>query len=247
MSTLRGDTQRVLVIASVVCAGVVVVAQHELTLGYDALLRSGVLFGLTTLFVLRFLHLHPHARFGLANVVTLLRGCFTVLLGAFINEPEATSSAAWVLVVVATAVACADALDGMIARSSGLHSAFGARFDMEVDALFILVLCVLVFEQDKAGIWIIAIGAMRYVFVVSGWIIAALGRQLPPSKRRQTVCVIQVAVLISCLAPVLERPTTTVLVLAALCLLVYSFARDIHWLLRLTAPLEKSVWRHGNL
>ena len=129
----------------------------------------------------------------------------------------------------------------MIARISGLQSAFGARFDMEVDALFILVLCVLVFEQDKAGIWIIAIGAMRYVFVVSGWLIAPLNRQLPPSKRRQTVCVIQVVVLIGCLAPILERPTTTVLALAALCLLAYSFARDIHWLLRLTVPLEKSV------
>ena len=241
MPALRGDTQRILVIAFVVCAGVVVVAQHELTLGYDALLRSGLLFGLTTLLVLNFLHLHPHARFGVANTLTLLRGCFTVLLGAFMNEPDATSSIGWALVVAATVVACTDALDGKIARTSGLQSAFGARFDMEVDALFILVLCVLVFEQDKAGIWIIAIGAMRYVFVVAGWLFASLSCELPPSKRRKAVSAVQVIVLISCLAPIFERPTTTVLALVALCLLIFSFARDILWLLRSTSSLEKSI------
>ena len=241
MSTLRGDTQRILFFAFVVCAGVVVVAQHELTLGYDALLRSGVLFALTALIVLSFLHLHPHARFGNANVLTLSRGCFTVLLGAFMNEPDAISSIGWAVVFATTAVASADALDGRIARASGLQSAFGARFDMEVDALFVLVLCVLVFEQDKAGIWIFAIGAMRYVFVVAGWFVASLRRDLPPSNRRKTVCVVQVVVLISCLAPILARPTTTVLALVALGLLIYSFLRDIVWLLRPTLSVEQSV------
>ncbi len=241
MSTLLGDTQRILVIAFFVCAGVVVAAQHNLTLGYDALMRSGLLFGLTTLFVLSFLHLHPHARFGIGNVLTLLRGCFTVLLAAFINEPDAISSIGWLLVVATAAVACSDVLDGKIARQSGLQSDFGARFDMEVDALFILVICVLAFEQDKAGIWIIAIGAMHYVFVVAGWLFPFLGRELPPSKRRKTVGAVQVVLLISCLAPILERPTTTVVALLALCLVVYSFARDILLLLRSAASREIEV------
>ena len=89
--------------------------------------------------------------------------------------------------------------------------------------------------------WIFAIGVMRYVFVVAGWLFTPLSRELPPSNRRKTVCVVQVVVLISCLAPILERPTTTVLALLALGLLIYSFARDIVWLLRPTTSVEQSI------
>lgn len=241
MGTLLGDTQRILVIAFFVCAGAVVVAQQKLTLGYDALIRSGLLFGLTTLFVLSFLHLHPHARFGTANVLTLLRGCFTVLLAALINEPDAASSMGWFLVAATAAVASVDVLDGKIARTSGLQSDFGARFDMEVDALFILVLCVLAFEQDKAGIWIISIGAMHYFFVVAGWFFPSLSRELPPSRRRKIVGAVQVILLISCLAPIFERPTTTVLALIVLGLLLYSFTRDTLMLLQPMTSREKEA------
>ena len=48
-------------------------------------------------------------------------------------------------------------------------SAFGARFDMEVDALLILVLSAGVWWFDKAGAWVWLSGLLRYAFIAAGW------------------------------------------------------------------------------
>ena len=53
-----------------------------------------------------------------------------------------------------------------------MTSAFGARFDMEVDALLIQVLAVLAWQWDKAGPWVLMSGLLRYVFVAAGWVLA---------------------------------------------------------------------------
>ena len=39
-----------------------------------------------------------------------------------------------------------------------MASAFGARFDMETDALLLLVLAALAWQFDKAGAWVLASG-----------------------------------------------------------------------------------------
>ena len=54
-----------------------------------------------------------------------------------------------------------DAVDGNVARRTATASAFGARFDMEVDAFIILTLSV--FVAPAYGAWVLTIGAMRYV------------------------------------------------------------------------------------
>ena len=63
-----------------------------------------------------------------------------------------------------------DGLDGRAARGQGLASAFGARFDMEVDALVILALAAIAAGLGKAGPWVLALGLVRYGFVVAGWL-----------------------------------------------------------------------------
>ena len=74
-----------------------------------------------------------------------------------------------------------DGVDGWLARRSGLSSDFGARYDMETDALLILVLAVLAWRQEKAGAWIVLAGAMRYLFVAAGYIWTWMTAPLPPS------------------------------------------------------------------
>jgi phosphatidylglycerophosphate synthase len=103
---------------------------------------------------------------------------------------------------------------------------------METDALLILVLAALASQLNKAGAWILLAGLLRYVFVAASYVWPRLGAELPPSRRRQAVCVAQIASLIAALAPVVVPPWSTALALAGLVLLVWSFGVDVAWLAR---------------
>ena len=94
-----------------------------------------------------------------------------------------------------------DFLDGRVARRTGTSSAFGARFDMELDAFLLMALSVLVWQSGKAGAWVMGIGALRYVFVGTAYLWAPLNGELPDSFRRKAVCVVQGFSLMLCLLP----------------------------------------------
>jgi hypothetical protein len=102
---------------------------------------------------------------------------------------------------------------------------------MEVDALLILALAVLVAGLGKAGPWVLGIGLMRYGFVLAGWLVPALARRLPPSRRRSAVCALEIAVLALLLLPSVDPPLSQWLAAGALTTLAASFATDIAWLL----------------
>ncbi|MFO1144615.1 MAG: CDP-alcohol phosphatidyltransferase family protein [Amaricoccus sp.] len=176
---------------------------------------------------------HPHPRFGLGNVITLLRAAGTAVLAGLALEPGvvAGSRGWWALGGVAVLLSL-DGVDGWAARRKGHASAFGARFDMEVDALLLLALSALALGLAKAGVWILAIGLMRYAFVLAGQVWPPLARPLLPSRRRDAVCVLQVATLGLLLAPPVTHPLSTALAAAALAALAASFATDVAWLLR---------------
>lgn len=178
---------------------------------------------------------HPYRRFGIPNLVTLGRTIVICLFaGLIVAGPGPANPAAdriaWLFVGLAVAVLAMDGLDGIAARRQGLVSRFGARFDMEMDALFVLLLSILVWAASKAGAWVLLIGAMRYLFIAAGLAWPALAGPLPPSLRRKTVCVVQVAALCALLAPVIEPPLSAVVAALALAVLVYSFAVDALWL-----------------
>jgi phosphatidylglycerophosphate synthase len=172
---------------------------------------------------------HPHAAFGPANYVTAVRALMVALIVGVIGEPPTPrlAAAAASVAVVATLL---DGVDGFLARRSGMSTAFGARFDMEVDALLIMALSILAWTYDKAGVWVIASGGLRYLFVVAGWIWPWMERPLEPSRRRQAVCVIQIVALITVVLPVVTRPTSTAVAAGALAVLAVSFVVDTWWL-----------------
>lgn len=172
----------------------------------------------------------PHQSFGLANGATLLRGVavavFAGLLGAGAGEQG------WLVAALAAGALALDGLDGWLARRLGSESPFGARFDMEVDAVLILVLAALVFDTGKAGVWVLAAGGLRYAFVAAQAFAPALRATLPESRRRKAICVLQIAALIVCLAPVVPGPAATAIAAASIAALAWSFAIDTRWLLR---------------
>ncbi|MDQ5909705.1 MAG: CDP-alcohol phosphatidyltransferase [Pseudomonadota bacterium] len=174
----------------------------------------------------------PLTRFGAANAVTLLRAGIAALLAGLLGQPALMPELACLLAALAGLALLLDGVDGWLARRRRIHSPFGARFDMEVDAFLILILAALVWQFDKAGVWVMLSGALRYGFVVMGWWWPWLNSPLPPCRRRQTVCVIQTAVLALCLAPLLIPPIPALLAAGALGLLMLSFAIDIAWLWR---------------
>lgn len=169
--------------------------------------------------------------FGAANRVTLARAALVVVLAGCVLEP-ASPALAWWVIALSIVVLVLDGVDGRLARRKGRTTAFGARFDMEVDALLILVLACAAWQFDKAGPWVLTAGLMRYGFVLAGWLEPALGRPLPPSRRRQTVCVVQIVSLLVCLAPFVARPLSSLAALAGVAVLGASFAIDVAWLAR---------------
>jgi len=88
----------------------------------------------------------------------------------------------WTVVAIAVIGVALDGVDGRLARSRNTSSDFGARFDMEIDALLILVLAVLVWNLEKAGMWILAAGLLRYAFVLASYPLPWMERALPRSR-----------------------------------------------------------------
>jgi phosphatidylglycerophosphate synthase len=174
---------------------------------------------------------HPFASFGSANQVTVARGALIALLAGLIGEragPGVAALATW----VAGTAAVLDAVDGWLARRTGMASPFGARFDMETDALLIMVLAVLAWQFGKAGVWVLASGLLRYVFVAAGTVVPLLRGHLPPSQRRKIVAVVQVVALNFVIAPFVPAPLSACIAAIGLAALTLSFSMDVVWLLQ---------------
>lgn len=186
--------------------------------------------------IARVRHHHPHQSFGAANLVTTARAVMTCLMAGLIADVASVPMDrfdvfAWGLVGLAGISIALDGVDGFLARRLGLCSAFGARYDMEVDALLILLLSLVAWSLEKAGTWVILSGGLRYAFVAAIWKWPVLGETLPLSGRRKLVCVVQAGVLCLLLSPLIQPPYSAWLAAGALALLVYSFAIDVAWLL----------------
>lgn len=195
-------------------------------------LKAAAIFSIVMLIALGFLpRHHPYDRFGPANQMTTFRAMLVALVAALIGEPRfphvATAAASTGLIVTSL-----DGVDGWLARRFGIASRFGARFDMEVDALLILVLSMLVSEFNKAGAWVVLSGLLRYIFVAAGRYWPQLREPLFASRRRQAVCVVQILALVVALVPEIEPPLSARIAATALAVLVWSFLFDTRWLLR---------------
>ena len=196
-------------------------------------LQAGAVFAALALFIVA-LQRYFHIGYDLtaADRVTLVRAAVAASCAGLLFHGDTAAALGWWLPALAGLALVLDGFDGWLARRTGTASAFGARFDMETDAFFILVLSGLVWQLGKIGPWVLAIGAMRYAFVAAALVVPRLSEPLFPSRRRQAVCVIQVVALAACLVPAVGPGATTALAAVALITLAYSFAVDIVWLLR---------------
>jgi len=200
------------------------------------IIKASVVLAAIVLLACRSAHAHhPFPRFGPANQVTMVRAFLVAIVAGFIGEPS-LPTAGWIVAGAAVVATVLDGVDGWLARRTGMASAFGARFDMETDALLIQVLAILAWQYGKAGPWVLISGLLRYLFVAAGWVLPWMREPLFPSVRRKAICVVQTAGLILTILPPIVPPASEWLAAVSLAALVYSFLVDTLWL-----------WRHARV
>jgi phosphatidylglycerophosphate synthase len=174
---------------------------------------------------------YPHGRLGLCNGVTLAR----LALAASLLAPLGSDAAAWGVLGVAVLALSLDGVDGWLARRERLVSDFGARFDMEVDSAFALILALNAWAAGTVGAAVLLLGLPRYAFLVAAWVWPWVGAPLPERFSRKVVCVVQIAVLIALQAPFVAGFPALALVAGTVVALIWSFGRDTLWLWRAQA------------
>jgi phosphatidylglycerophosphate synthase len=174
--------------------------------------------------------LGPRGRLGPASWVTLTRATLAVGVAALAADSFTNDTPVALLVALAAGALALDLTDGWVARRTGTGSAFGARFDGEVDAFLILALSVYV--ASVYGAWVLAIGLARYVFLAGEWLVPWMRATLPRRRWRRAVAAAQGVVLTIAAAEVLPRALTQALLLAALVALAASMGECVWWLRR---------------
>lgn len=229
---LRASAVTTALLALVAVVALAEVGRAVLPLGDLYAVKAGAAFMAVILVAFGFLQRHhPFSRFGAANQITTIRVMLVALTAALFGEPRFPTLAAGAALTGLLAIAL-DGVDGWLARRQRIASDFGARFDMEIDALLILVLAILVSRFEKAGPWVIVSGLLRYIFAAAGRYWPWLAAPLPASRRRQTICVVQILALTCALLPVVEPPLSKMFAAVALVSLAYSFLVDTLWLWR---------------
>lgn len=160
--------------------------------------------------------------FGKANAITFARVAAVVAIVAVpLVGPPATLAVLGVLAL--------DGLDGWIARRCGEASAFGAKFDMETDALLVAVISVDLVTLGHLGAWALLPGLLRYVYAMAIGLVKTHG-EAPRSRFGRYVFAILVASFAASLWPL--EPAHRFLSAAASVLTAHSFARSLYWSFR---------------
>jgi phosphatidylglycerophosphate synthase len=189
--------------------------------GLFALAMGMALFGMS--------RTYPHRSVGWCNTITVFRLMLVCVLVAWlVQRPEA----AWIVIALALFAFALDGMDGWLARREGYTSDFGARFDMEVDSVFAMILALLAFQTGVVGWYVLLLGVPRYVFFFAQFAFPWLKNDLPPRLSRKLVCVLQIAVLILVLVPVMPALVANVITLVVLGVVGWSFLHDVRWLRR---------------
>lgn len=224
MTTLRTGPVPGLIVQFALLAGLA---------GTVGLGRAGWLAGLgygavTCVALIRAMRRSGTGELGPADRVTLARATLVGGVAALTVDSFDRGAPVAVLVTLTAVALVLDAVDGQVARRTGTATALGARFDLEVDASLLLVLSVYV--SRSIGGWVLAIGGMRYAFVLAIWVLPWMRGTLPPRFWRKVVAATQGVVLLVAAAGVLPRWLAAAALAGALVLLVESFGRDVTWL-----------------
>lgn len=163
--------------------------------------------------------------FGKANTLTafrLLAVFYLALYGFHLNN--------YCVLIIGLVILILDGVDGWLAKRNYESSEFGAYFDKETDAFFMLILCLLAIGNGFIWSWVLLLGLLRYLFAMFLFLYKTEVKAERRSRMGRIIYVIVVSSLLSAFLPfpVIYQPA----ILLATALLGYSFSRDILWILK---------------
>ncbi|MBN2365930.1 MAG: CDP-alcohol phosphatidyltransferase family protein [Calditrichaeota bacterium] len=161
--------------------------------------------------------------FGLANLITILRLLIVLFIGTFYILLEN-----YLISLMALIVLAGDGLDGKIARSRKETSELGEYLDKETDAFFLHIMIMSAVFKDILWEGTVIIGMLRYLFVLTIFILGDLSKKERRSRSGRYIYVFAVVSLILSFLPLpgIYIPA----IFLATGLLLYSFGRDFIWL-----------------
>jgi CDP-diacylglycerol--glycerol-3-phosphate 3-phosphatidyltransferase len=178
------------------------------------------------------------ATLGLATQLTLLRGLLVSLVAGFAFV-EPIGFVRWVPGALYTLAALTDRCDGMVARRLGQVSELGARLDVAMDALGLVVAPLVAVRWGRLPPWYLLLGAAYYLFHAGVALRRRLGlpvfpERLRPNRYARFFGGVQMALVASALFPVLSPRVTTIAATVLMLPTLYLFARE--WLRVVSQP-----------
>jgi phosphatidylglycerophosphate synthase len=167
---------------------------------------------------------------GPADLVTLARSVLVGGIAALVVHSFVGPVPVRALIGLAVVALALDAVDGRVARYTRTVSAVGARFDMEIDSVLVLLLSVYV--ARSLGVWVVAIGSVRYLHWIACRALPWLREPVPPRYWCKVVAAVQGIVLTAVAAGVLPGVVAVLALLVVATLLVESFGREVWGLWR---------------
>jgi phosphatidylglycerophosphate synthase len=162
---------------------------------------------------------------GPADLVTLLRAALVGGVAALVGSSLTGSAPGAALTALTVVALVLDVVDGRVARNTGTVSAVGARFDMEVDSVLVLLLSVYV--ARSLGLWVVALGSVHYVLVLARRGLPWLRSPVPPRYWCKVVAAVQAIVLVTAATGMLPRGVVVLALAVVAALLAESFGREV--------------------
>ncbi|WP_222183392.1 CDP-alcohol phosphatidyltransferase family protein [Geminicoccus harenae] len=159
---------------------------------------------------------------GPADLVTGLRLGMAIGIGVSVlcGSPPGGLVAALLLLALST-----DAADGWIARRTASATRFGARFDLETDA--VLLGAASLAAMPVTGPFVLAAPLLRPAWLLAGRALPWLERPLPPSLRRRILCALPIFLLLAVPWPLAGSRLAVPAAALAVLLLAASFLIDL--------------------
>lgn len=171
---------------------------------------------------------HNRIRFpgGVPNIITLSRFFFLL-----ISTLLCTHISLFQLGIIYALVCIADIFDGYFARKLDQASVLGEYLDKEVDAVFVLVLCLIIYLKIHQSYWVMIPGLIRYVYFTGMYFFMDENNKEPKDPWARIIAVfLFIALIGQFLLPLkISKPLLMVSTVAVL----YSFGRSIKYHLSL--------------